>query len=227
MQTPPRSRLNEGLLQVVERPALRFMAAHMPARVTPDQLTAIGLAGSVVVFLGYVLSARDPAFLWLASAGLVINWFGDSMDGSLARFRKIERPKYGFFIDHTTDLLTEVLFALGLGLSSYVRFEIACLALIVYLMTAVFIFVRSQVSGLLQIAYFGVGPTEVRLGMIVLNAAMFWVPPKPVLTLWAPLSIVDRMVLASTALAFAGFLVSIRREARRLALEDPAPPPAK
>jgi phosphatidylglycerophosphate synthase len=227
MQAPPRSRLNEGLLQVVERPALRWMAAHMPTRVTPDQLTATGLAGSVVVFLGYVLSAHDSAFLWLASLGLVINWFGDSMDGSLARFRKIERPKYGFFIDHTTDLLTEVLFALGLGLSSYVRFEIACLALIVYLMTAVFIFVRSQVSGLLQIAFFGVGPTEVRLGMIILNTAMFWVPPKPVLTLWAPLSVVDLAVLASTALAFAGFLVSIRQEARRLALEDPASPAAK
>lgn len=223
MQPPPRRRVNDGWLQPLERPALRWLAARMPPRVVPDHLTAIGLAGSVVVFVGYVLSARDPAFLWLANTGLIVNWFGDSLDGTLARYRHIERPRYGFFIDHTTDLLTETLFALGLGLSSYVRFEVACLALIVYLLTAVFIFVRAQASGLLQIAMFGVGPTEVRVGMIVLNIAMLLAPPKPILTLWAPLSAVDLAVLASTAIGFGSFLVSIRREARRLALEDPGP----
>ena len=123
----------------------------MPPRVTPDQLTVLGLVGSAIVFTGYVLSSHDPGFLWLANFGLFVNWVGDSMDGTLARYRKIERPKYGFFLDHTTDLLTEVMFALGLGLSSFVRFEIACLALIVYLLMAAFIFLRAQVSGLMQI----------------------------------------------------------------------------
>ncbi len=60
----------------------------------------------------------------MATAGLIVNWFGDSLDGTVARFRKIERPRYGFFIDHTTDLFSEVFFALGLGLSPYVRFEV-------------------------------------------------------------------------------------------------------
>jgi archaetidylinositol phosphate synthase len=217
-------RRNEGWLQPLERPALLWMAAHMPPRVTPDQLTVLGLVGSAIVFTGYVLSSHDPGFLWLANFGLLVNWVGDSMDGTLARYRKIERPKYGFFLDHTTDLLTEVMFALGLGLSSFVRFEIACLALIVYLLMAAFIFLRAQVSGLMQITISRIGPTEVRVGMVILNIAMFVVPPKPVLTLWAPVSLVDLAVLAAAAVGFVLFLVAIRREARRLAAMDPTPP---
>jgi archaetidylinositol phosphate synthase len=136
--------------------------------------------------------------------------------------RQIERPRYGFFIDHTTDLFTEALFALGLGLSPYVRFDVACLALIVYLMMAAFTFVRTCVTGKLQIAFYGVGLTEMRVVMIILNISMFVVPPKPVMTLWAPLSVVDLSILAVTAAGFVSCVVVIRRETRRLAREDPA-----
>jgi phosphatidylglycerophosphate synthase len=216
-------RSNEGLLQPVERPVLQWLAARTPSGVTPDQLTAIGIAGSVIVFIGYVLSSFDSAFLWLANAGVVVNWLGDSLDGTLARFRKIERPKYGFFIDHTSDLLTEVMFALGLGLSSYVRFEVACLALIAYLLMSVFTFVRTVISGTLQIAFLGIGPTEVRIGILILNLSMLVLPSKPILVLWAPLSLFDLSILASAGITFAYFLVSIRREARLLRLEDPVP----
>jgi archaetidylinositol phosphate synthase len=218
----PLRRLNNGWLQPVERPALLWLAAHLPRSATPDMLTAVGLVGSIVVFGGYVLCWFHPAFLWLANAGLILNWFGDSLDGSLARMRQIERPKYGFFIDHTTDLFTEALFALGLGLSPYVRFDVACLALIVYLMMAAFTFVRTCVTGKLQIAFYGVGPTEMRVVMIILNISMFVVPPKPVMTLWAPLSVVDLSILAVTAAGFVSCVVAIRRETRRLAREDPA-----
>lgn len=218
-----RGRLNEGLLQPLERPALAWLAARIPSPVTPDHLTAIGIVGSLIVFAGYVLCSFDAAFLWLANAGLVMNWLGDSLDGTLARLRRIERPRYGFFIDHTTDLLTEVMLALGLGLSSFVRFEVACLGLISYLLMAVLAFVRTVVSGTLQIAFAGIGPTEVRVGMLMLNLSMLLVPAKPVLVLWAPLSVFDLAVLASAAMTFVYFLASIRREARRLALEDPSP----
>jgi archaetidylinositol phosphate synthase len=218
-----RSRLNEGLLQPLERPTLQWLVARIPARVSPDQLTVIGIAGSVIVFVGYVLSSFDAVFLWLASAGLVVNWFGDSLDGTLARYRRIERPRYGFFIDHTTDLLTEVMLALGLGLSSYVRFEIACLALIAYLLMSVFTFVKTVVSDTLQISFLGIGPTEVRIGLIVLNLSMLVFPPKPIIVLWAPLSLPDLSVLTCAGITFGLFLISIRQEARRLALEDPVP----
>jgi len=216
-------RLNEGLLQPLERPALQWLAARMPLRITPDHLTAIGLVGSLIVFIGYALSSFDATFLWLANAGLLLNWFGDSLDGTLARFRRIERPRYGFFIDKTTDLLTEVMFALGLGLSSFVRFEVACLALIVYLLIAVFTFVRTQVSGIHQIAFGGIGPTEVRAGMVILNISLFLVPPRPILVLWAPLNLPDLCILTLSGAGFISFLLLIRNEARRLALEDPPP----
>jgi archaetidylinositol phosphate synthase len=215
-------RLNEGLLQPLERPALAWLAARIPTSVSPDHLTAIGLAGALIAFAGYALSSRNATFLWMANAGLAVNWFGDSLDGTLARVRGIERRRYGFFIDHTTDLLSQVLLALGLGLSSYVRFEIACLALIAYLLMAVMTFVRTVVHGTLQIAFVGIGPTEVRVGMIILNLSMLILPNSPVLVLWAPLSIFDLAVLLASAMTFGYFLVALWQESRRLAFEDPA-----
>jgi archaetidylinositol phosphate synthase len=216
-------RLNEGLLQPLERPALAWLAGRIPPGVSPDHLTAIGLIGALIAFAGYALSSRNAGFLWLANAGLVVNWFGDSLDGTLARFRGMERRRYGFFIDHTTDLLSQVLLALGLGLSSFVRFEVACLALIAYLLMAVFAFVRMVVSGTLQIAYAGIGPTEVRVGMVILNLSMLAFPPRPILMLWAPLSAFDLVVLAASAATFGYFAISLWSEARWLARQDPAP----
>ena len=218
-----RGRRNESLLQPLERPALQWLATRIPSHITPDQLTSLGIVGSVIVFAGYILSSFDPAFLWLANAGVVVNWLGDSLDGTLARFRQIERPQYGFFIDHTTDLLTEVMFALGLGLSPYVRFEVACLALIAYLLMSVFTFVKMVISGTLQIAFLGIGPTEVRIGILFLNLSMLVLTAKPVIVLWAPLSLFDLSILASAGITFVFFLISIRSEARQLALEDPVP----
>jgi phosphatidylglycerophosphate synthase len=218
---PQKQRLNEGLWQPLERPILQWLATHLPARATPDNLTATGLVGAMVAFFGYALSRWHPGFLWLATAGLIVNWFGDSLDGTVARFRKIERPRYGFFIDHTTDLFSQVFLALGLGLSPYVRFEVACLGLIAYLLVAVYTFVRTNVFGTLQIAFGGIGPTEVRVGMIMLNTWLLLAPPGSVVVWWAPLSAVDVVILASAALAFIYLVMFIIRDARRLAVEDP------
>jgi archaetidylinositol phosphate synthase len=214
-------RLNEGLLQPLERPLLQWLATRLPTRMTSDDLTAIGLTGAAVAFAGYALSRWHPGFLWLATAGLIVNWFGDSLDGTVARLRKAERPRYGFFIDHTTDVFAQVLLALGLGLSSYVRFEIACLALIAYLVVAVYTFVRTNVFGVLQIAFNGIGPTEVRIGMIFLNLRFFMARPEPIVDWWAPLSAIDLLILASAAAVLVFVAVSIRRDGQRLAAEDP------
>ena len=218
-----RRRLNEGLWQPVERPLLQWLAAHLPARVTPDALTAIGLCGAAVAFAGYALSRWHREFMWLASAGLIINWFGDSLDGTVARLRKIERPRHGFFVDHTTDLFAEVLFALGLGLTAHVRFEVACLGLIAYLLMAVYVFVRANVFNTLQIAFNGIGPTEVRVGLIILNTWMLLAPPAPIVVLWAPLSPIDVIILVSTASVLLFLVVAVRRDTRQLAVEDPPP----
>ncbi len=86
-----------------------------------------------MIAAGYILASKNLAFLWLASAGYLVNWYGDSMDGSLARYRKIERPKYGYYIDHIVDIVNEFIVIMALGISSLVHFEIAALTLIGYL----------------------------------------------------------------------------------------------
>ncbi len=167
-------RVNDILLGPLERPALKWLAAHMPAWVTPDICTAIGMLAALGIMISYGLSMYNRNFLWLASLGFVINWFGDSLDGTLARYRHIERPIFGFFVDHTMDAVNEVLIFLGLGLTPYISFNIACLALIAYLLLSVLVYVRTCVMGEFKISYGKLGPTEVRVLAILLNAAMYF-----------------------------------------------------
>jgi archaetidylinositol phosphate synthase len=167
-------RTNDILLGPLERPALRWLAAHLPAWMTPEGCTFIGILGALLILAGYGLSNLDRGFLWLASAGFVINWFGDSLDGTLARARKIERPIFGFFLDHTTDAASQVIVCLGLGLSPYVGFSVACLALVAYLLLSVVVFVRTCVTGDFKISYGKLGPTEIRVMVIGLNTLMYF-----------------------------------------------------
>ncbi len=214
----PHRRVNDILLGPLERPALHWLAAHMPAWINPDILTGIGLVGSVVVFGSYWLSNRHPAFLWLASLGLVINWLGDSLDGTLARYRKIERPKYGFFVDHTLDAFSELLVVLGLGISPYVRFDIACLALIGYMLISVLVYVRTYVEGVFKISYGKLGPTEVRVIIIILNAFMFFVgAPLVGHPFGIILSIYDVVVAGIAIILFLIYAISTIRQAVALA----------
>jgi archaetidylinositol phosphate synthase len=189
----------------------------MPRWVNPDILTGVGLLGSVVIFFSYWLTNITAHFLWLASPGLVINWFGDSLDGTLARYRKIERQKYGFFIDHTVDAVSTLLIVFGLGLSPYVKFEIACLALIGYLLLSVFVYIRTYVQGVFKISYGRFGPTEVRLILIIANTIIYFLG-NPVVTLpFGALSIYD-LIAGIVAITFTViFLVSTIRQARKLA----------
>ena len=171
----PHQRVNDILLAPLERPALKWLAAHMPLWVNPDILTLIGIFGGVLIFFSYWFSNYFSGFLWIASLGFIINWFGDSLDGTLARHRKIERPKYGFFVDHTVDAFNEVLIVIGLGLSPYVSFNTACLALIGYLLMSVLVYIRTYINGIFQLSYSKFGPTEIRVILILLNTAMFFV----------------------------------------------------
>jgi archaetidylinositol phosphate synthase len=168
------TRVNDIFLGPLERPALKWLAEHMPAWVTPDLMTVTGIFGALVITLGYVLSRFHPAFLWLATFGFIINWFGDSLDGTLARHRHIERPKYGFYIDHVTDVLTEIIIILGLGLSPYIKFSVASMCCIAYIAMSVLVYVRMNVMGEFKISYGKLGPTEVRMLAILLNTGMYF-----------------------------------------------------
>lgn len=167
-------RVNDILLGPLERPALSWLAAHMPAWVSPDICTIIGVIGAFVIMVSYALSTLDRGFLWLASLGFLINWFGDSLDGTLARHRHIERPVYGFFVDHTVDAFNEVLIFLGLGLTPYINLNIALLILIAYLLLSILVYVRTSVVGEFKISYSKLGPTEFRVLAILLNVGMYF-----------------------------------------------------
>jgi archaetidylinositol phosphate synthase len=216
----PHRRINDILLGPLERPALRWLAAHLPLWVTSDVLTGIGVLGALIIFVSYWLTWVDARFLWVASLGFVVNWFGDSLDGTVARYRKVERPKYGFFVDHTVDAFSEVLVFLGLGLSPYVRFEIACLALIGYLLMSVLVYVRTYVEGVFKISYAGVGPTEMRAIAVAANAVMFFVG-NPIVQLPVGSFSVYDLVGATVAIALGGaFVISAATQAARLAKLD-------
>jgi archaetidylinositol phosphate synthase len=171
-------RVNDILLGPLERPALKWLASHLPGWISPDACTLIGILGSIIILVSYLLTRMNQGFFWLASLGFVINWFGDSLDGTLARFRNIERPIYGFFVDHVTDAFSQVLIFLGLGLTPYIRFDVACLILVTYLLLSVLVYVRTYVAGEFRISYSRLGPTEIRVLAILLNTAMFFFPPR-------------------------------------------------
>jgi phosphatidylglycerophosphate synthase len=217
-------RVNDILLGPLERPTLKWLAAHMPAWVTPDTCTIVGVLGAVGVAVSYVLSNYDRNFLWLASLGFVINWFGDSLDGTLARHRRIERPIYGFFVDHTMDAFSVSIIMLGLGLTAYVNFTIACLALIAYLLLSVLVFLRTSAVGEFKISYSKLGPTEIRVLAILLNTIMYLGGEREFVwqigTLSQPVSPYDLIVAAIALLVLYFFLVTAAKETIRLAREN-------
>ncbi len=180
---PPSDRLlrsNDGWLARPERAALEWLAPRVPPGVTPDHLTALGFVGALLSFVGYALAAQDAVWLWLASLGLIVNWFGDSLDGHVARIRDIARPRYGFFLDQSIDVLSQAIFALGLGLSGFVSLSVTMAGLAAYLMMSVQSLLRASVTGVFHLASGGMGLTEVRCLFLIGNTIFFLVPPIPV-----------------------------------------------
>lgn len=167
-------RINDILLGPIERPALQYFCKIAPSWATPDTMTLIGIFGAIMIAAGYILTWYNMAFLWLASFGFLVNWYGDSMDGSLARYRKIERPKYGYYVDHIVDVTNEFFVILALGISPLVNFEIAAIALIGYLMLSAHTFLKTYVDDVFQISFGKLGPTEVRVLIIIFNTIVYF-----------------------------------------------------
>ena len=167
--TRAENRIHESPLARHERLALDWVAPRLPAWVTPDRLTAFGIFGAGVSCLGYALCALSPLFLWLASAGLAMHWFGDSLDGGLARYRGMERPTYGFFLDQNIDVFGNLLIAGGLAASPFIRLEAAALALFGYQALSIYALVRFSLDGVFRLTVLNSGPTEVRVLLVLLN----------------------------------------------------------
>lgn len=215
------SRWNEGLCQPWERPALKFLAGHMPLWLKPDHLTATGFVGAVITALAYAFSGSHPTLLWIATAGLVINWFGDSLDGTLARLRHIERPRYGYYLDNALDCFIALPVALGLGISGYVRLDVCLLALSIYTMISALTFLRANVTGIFQISYSGIGPTEMRVAIALLNALIYFRPPSTFTVLGLALKYTDVVALTWCTSGITSFVVCMMLQVRALAIEEP------
>ena len=204
----------------VERRLLNWMCARMPPWVTPDMMTYVGMAGACMVFAGYLASNLGAQWLWLANAGYVIHWLGDSTDGSLARFRKIERPRYGYFLDHSCDGLATTLVVVGIGLSPYVSLEVALIALAGYLLLSIHAFLSVRVFGELKLSYLNAGPTEMRFVLIALTLAMIGFGTGPAIL--GQLNGFDLFVGAVGSGLIALFAIQTWITARRLAKEEPS-----
>ena len=202
-------RVNDIFLGPIERPALAYFCKIAPAWATPDTMTLIGIIGAIMIAAGYILTQNDMAFLWLASAGFIVNWYGDSMDGSLARYRKIERPKYGYYVDHIVDVVDEFIVIIALGISPLVHFEIAALALIGYLMLSAHVFLRTYIDDVFKISYGKLGPTEVRAIFILINTVIFFIGNPTVWNVFnTPFSLFDILLGIVGLLLFGFFTVS-------------------
>ncbi|MBB4952233.1 phosphatidylglycerophosphate synthase [Agrobacterium vitis] len=165
-------RQNDSFIAAWEKRTLIAIAKRLPSWVTPNFMTAFGVVGAVIVLAGYCLGNISLWFLWLANLGIVIHWLGDSLDGTVARVRGIERPKFGFFLDQIIDLVSNLLIAVGIGLSPWVRLDVALLMLSAYHMLSVYVLVSSLIKGEFRIDIAGFGPTEMRLGIIALNVTV-------------------------------------------------------
>lgn len=156
-------REHHSLLAVPEKRALVWMAARLPAWVSSDHLTLIGLTSMIVAGLAFAASRWTPWTLPVVVTALAANWFGDSLDGTLARVRNRLRPRYGFYVDHVIDIVGAFFLLGGLALSGYMNPFVALGLLVAYLMVSAEVFLATHAQGIFRMASFGFGPTELRL----------------------------------------------------------------
>ena len=166
-KTEKSKRIQTSFLSAPEKKALLWLAAHQPKWVDSDMLTFVGHFGATTIALGFILSGLNVNFLWISILGFVINWYGDSLDGTLARVRNQQRPVYGFYIDHTMDAINESLMFMGVGMSPFMRFDLSCILLVVYLMLTLNVSMNAHLKGEFRLTYSKLGPTELRLICII------------------------------------------------------------
>jgi archaetidylinositol phosphate synthase len=155
------------LLAAPEQRLLEAIAARLPGFVRPDHLTVLALLSAVAFAV-----AAASGYLWTAAALLVVHWFGDSLDGTLARVRRAERPRYGYYLDHLADAVATALVGLGLGLSAHMHLAAGLVLVIAYLALSINSYLETQALGRFSLGYGRLGPTEARLGLIGLLAAV-------------------------------------------------------
>jgi archaetidylinositol phosphate synthase len=180
MSAPPAFRESKrelkSLLAGPEKKALVWLAGRMPAGVSSDHLTGLGFAAMGAACLFYALSRSQPLWLHAVNAALVVNWFGDSLDGTLARVRQRLRPRYGFYVDHIVDMFGALFLLGGLVLSGHMSAWVGAALLIAYYMLHIHIYLATYTMGVFKISFGLVGGTELRLLVMASNLTLLFAP---------------------------------------------------
>jgi archaetidylinositol phosphate synthase len=221
--TPHRDplRLQTSALSAAEKRLLIRIAARLPRRVTPDHLTLLGAAGMLVAGVSYWLSSYHPALLLGAIAGLAVNWFGDSLDGTVARVRDCQRPRYGFYVDHVLDTIGILFLLGGLGFSGYMSMTVALVLLAAYYLLNIEVYLATAVLHEFRMAFFKLGPTELRL-LLAAGTLVLFFRPRVVVAGHGFLLFDIGGVVAAIGLASL-FVLSALRNTRTLYRAEPLP----
>ncbi len=216
------SRLNNGLLAGAEKRALIWLARRLPPGINSDHLSALGLAAMLTAGLSF---AAFPLTPWAAVGvvvSLAVNWFGDSLDGTVARVRGHERPRYGYYVDHVIDLAGTTFLMAGLACSSLMSPLSAAVVLAAYLLVSAETYLATHARGIFRMSVLGCGPTELRL---LLAIGALWAAHDP----WASLGTLGsaRLFDLGAGIATVGlvivFVVSAVRNTQALYAAEPLP----
>ena len=166
-------RIQTSILNGLEKKALVWMAERMPRWIVSDTLTIIGIFGSVMIAAGFLLSNSNINWLWLSIAGFIVNWYGDSLDGTLARVRNTQRPIYGYYLDHTVDIINEALMFIGIGLSYLMRLDIALMIFILYLCLTLNVSINAHLKGAGRLTLSWAHAPKVRMAATIATTNFF------------------------------------------------------
>lgn len=222
MCDPTHKREPRYLLCRFEQAVLPLIAHKLPAWLTPDHLTVMGLTACVGICICYAFSGAHPVLLLIACALYVVNWFGDSLDGTLARVRRIERPRYGYYLDHVVDMISAAAVCVGLGLSPHMYLGTAAVALIIYYLLAINVFLETLVLRSFQYGYGYIGPTEMRIILICLNIGLYLGMNPHVNVLGLHFTGLDILGLAAGLVGLGMFSVRVLSNLRVLAELEPS-----
>jgi phosphatidylglycerophosphate synthase len=212
---------HRSLLAAAEKRLLIRIARRLPSSVHSDHLTGLALAGMALAGGGFVLARWDLRALWLVVLALAINWFGDSLDGTVARVRGAERPRYGFYVDHVLDIVGITLLMGGLAASGFMAPLIALSVLVGYLLVSGEVFLATVVRGVFRMSVAGIGPTELRILLAVGTLALFRDPHVDLGAMRIPLFDFGGLI-AAAGLGFS-LLVAVARNGLALARLEPRP----
>ena len=215
----PAQRINHALTASLEKHALQWMALRAPRWLTSDQLTALGLVAQIGAGIAYALSRYNRFALLLVILCLILNWFGDSMDGTLARVRHQQRPRYGFYVDHMVDILGSLALMGGLALSGFIHWQIAIAMLIAFLLLASESYLATYTLSRFQLSQGVFGPTEIRILLIAGNLALL---RSPYSTLFGhTMLLFDLGGTIATVCMFATLIILTVRHTAQLYREEP------